>query len=53
MAVLTMRRISVYGLKNQRKGVLEFIQRRGVVEVIQDVYKRQSQHDCRAVAQRP
>ena len=36
MAVLTMRRISVYGLKTQWKGVLELIQRRGVVEVIQE-----------------
>ena len=34
MAVLPMRRISIYGLKSQRKGVLELLQRRGAVEVI-------------------
>ena len=34
MAVLPMRRISLYGLKSQRKEVLELLQRRGVVEVI-------------------
>lgn len=35
MAVLPMRRISIYGLKSQRKGVLELLQRRGAVEIIQ------------------
>lgn len=34
MAVLPMCRVSIYGLKFQRKGVLELLQRRGAVEVI-------------------
>ena len=34
MAVLPMCRVSIYGLKSQRKGVLELLQRRGAVEVI-------------------
>ncbi len=33
MAVLQMRRISIYGLKKERKQLLELLQRRGVVEV--------------------
>ena len=39
MAVLPMRRISIYGLKSQRKGVLELLQRRGAVEIIQETLK--------------
>ena len=35
MAVLAMRRISIYGMKAQRKDVLDMLQRRGVVEIIQ------------------
>lgn len=33
MAVLPMKKINIYGLKNNRKKVLEYVQRRGVVEV--------------------
>lgn len=33
MAVLPMRRISIYGLKKERKQLLELLQRRGVVEI--------------------
>lgn len=33
MAVLAMKRISLYALKEQRKKILELLQRRGVVEV--------------------
>ena len=33
MAVLPMNKISIYGLKNNRKNILELIQRRGVVEI--------------------
>ncbi|MGN0478481.1 MAG: V-type ATP synthase subunit I, partial [Hominenteromicrobium sp.] len=33
MAVMPMKRISVYALKNRRKQILELIQRRGVVEI--------------------
>lgn len=42
MAVLPMRRISIYGLKSQRKGVLELLQRRGAVEVIQEPMKEEA-----------
>ena len=33
MAVMPMKRISIYALKNRRKQILELIQRRGVVEI--------------------
>ena len=33
MAVVPMKRLELYGLKNQRKAVLDLLQRRGVVEV--------------------
>ena len=33
MAVMPMKRISIYALKNRRKPILELIQRRGVVEI--------------------
>lgn len=34
MAKVPMRRISVYALKNSRKAILEYLQRKGVVEII-------------------
>ena len=33
MAVMPMKRIAIYALKNRRKQILELIQRRGVVEI--------------------
>lgn len=33
MAILPMRRITIYGLKSDRKSILEALQRRGVVEI--------------------
>ncbi len=33
MAILPMRRISIYGLRHDRKAILETLQRRGVVEI--------------------
>ncbi len=33
MAILPMRRITIYGLKSDRKAILESLQRRGVVEI--------------------
>lgn len=36
MAVLPMKKISIYGLKRNRKQILELIQRRGVIEIKND-----------------
>ena len=33
MAVLAMKRISIYALKSNRKKILELLQRRGAVEI--------------------
>lgn len=33
MAILPMRRVTIYGLKSDRKAILEALQRRGVVEI--------------------
>ena len=33
MAVVSMKRISIYGLKRDRKAILEMLQRAGAVEV--------------------
>lgn len=36
MAVLKMQKISIVALKKERKSILEFLQRKGIVEIIED-----------------
>lgn len=54
MAVLQMRRISICALKKERKKVLEFLQRRGVIEIDtkveeDDVFKKTDTSSARGI----